>query len=131
MYPSHIPQQVAKDNSLIQVSQKFPGSCSMLEFPVYFSEGVWELSQANDRVIYNICYLAASASVLVSKSDVSSSTTTIFSVIVEGAERKPDFMYDEKPYFDLATKIPAKKSDDSVIIIVFPDEINNLDLSMN
>ena len=117
---SYTRQQAIEDGFQVNVSDPFPNDTRIFRFPVYFTAEVWKLSQGKGAIIWDICYLAA----LTSKSKQADSSIIHFSVIVNGAERKPDAKEDTFPCYRLFAQIGAKDIDDPapVITIMFPDE---------
>ena len=102
------------------VSELFPNDTRMYKYPVYFTAGVWELCQEKGIIVWDICYMAA----LTSKTRKTDSSIIEYSVIVQGAERKPDFFEDTLPCYRLLAECGAKDLNDPapVITIMFPDE---------
>ena len=117
---SYTRKQAIEEGVQVSVSERFPSDTRMFRFPVYFTAEVWKLCQGKGLIIWDICYMTAIAS-LRQQND---SSIIQFSVIVEGAERKPDVKEDTLPCYRLLAAIGAKDLDDPapVITIMFPDE---------
>ncbi|WP_019503227.1 DUF6573 family protein [Pleurocapsa sp. PCC 7319] len=117
---SYTHQQAIEDGFQVCVSDQFPNDTRMFRFPVYFTAEVWKLSQGKGAIVWDICYMAA----LASKSQQNDSSFIQFSVIVNGAERKPDAKEDTLPCYRLSAQIGPQDIDDPapVITIMFPDE---------
>jgi len=113
-------KQAIKDGFQVCISDLFPNDTRMYKYPVYFTNTVWELCQEKGVVIWDICYMAA----LASKVNRSDSSTIPFSVIVQGAEKKPDFFEDELPCYRLLAQCSPLDFDNPkpAITIMFPDE---------
>ena len=114
-------KQAIADGLQVCVSEKFPRDTRMYKFPVYFTTGVWELCQEQGAIIWDICYMAA----LQSKRQEHPTNLVEFTVMVQGAERNPDYMENgEAPIYKLWTEIGAKDFDDPspAITFMFPEE---------
>ncbi|MEN9871857.1 MAG: hypothetical protein RLZZ171_2849 [Cyanobacteriota bacterium] len=113
-------KQAIEDGLQVCVSEQFPNDTKVFQYPVYFTHEVGKLCQGQGVIIWDICYMAAATS----KTQPTDSAIIEYSVIVEGAERSPDFFEDEFPCYRLWAKCEAKDIDDPtpVITILFPDE---------
>ena len=92
----------------------------MYRYPVFFTKAVWQLCQEKGVIVWDICYM----SVLASKAQKTDSPIINYSVIVEGAKRRPDFLDNNCPCYFLLAECGAKDINDPtpVITIMFPDE---------
>ncbi len=117
---SYTRAEAIKDGLQVCISDLFPSDTRMYKFPVYFTSEVWNLCQEQGVIVWDICYMAAMAS-KVQKSD---SSMIEYSVMVDGAERTPDFFENDCPIYRLWAECGAKDIDDPtpVITIMFPDE---------
>lgn len=117
---SYTRAQAIEDGLQVCVSDQFPRDTRMFNFPVYFTAGVWKLCQEKGVIVWDICYMAAKAS----RAKKNDSPIINYSVIVEGAKRKPDFLDVTVPCYRLLAEVGAKDIDDPapVITIMFPDE---------
>jgi hypothetical protein len=113
-------KQAIEDGLQVCVSEQFPNDTKVFQYPVYFTHEVWKLCQGQGVIIWDICYMAAATS----KTQPTDSAIIEYSVIVEGAERSPDFFEDEFPCYRLWANCEPKDIDDPtpVITILFPDE---------
>ena len=112
--------EAVKDGLQVCVSERFPNDTRMYKYPVFFTTGVWELCQERGEIIWDICYMAAAAS----KAQPTNSAIISYSLIVQDAQRSPDFFEDEFPCYRLLAICEAKDINDPtpVITILFPDE---------
>lgn len=116
---SYTRQQAIEEGLQICVSDLFPSDTRMYKYPVYFTLDVWKLTQGQGVVVWDICYMAAAA-----KARQSDRPIIQYSVIVQDAERTPDFIEDDCPIYRLLAECGAKDLDDPtpVITIMFPEE---------
>jgi hypothetical protein len=117
---SYSRAQAIKDGLQVCVSEQFPDDTRVFRYPVYFTNEVWQLCQGQGVIIWDICYMAA----LASKAHITDTSVIQFSLIVEGAERQPDFLEDGFPCYRLLAECGAKDLDDPTpsITITFPLE---------
>jgi len=117
---SYSRRQAVEDGLQVCVSELFPNDTRMYKFPIYFTSAVWKLCQGQSAVVWDICYMAAKAS----KANQSDSSTVLYSVIVEGAEKKPDFVEDGSNCYCLIAQCGATDIDDPrpCITFMFPEE---------
>lgn len=115
---SYTRKQALQDGLQVCVSDRFPDDTKLYKYPVYFTSQVWELCQEKGGIIWDICYMACL------KSKNNDTSVINFSVIVEGADKQPDFFEDEFPCYRLLAHCGANDFDDPqpVITILFPDE---------
>jgi hypothetical protein len=113
-------QEAIEDGLQVCVSEQFPHDTRVFKYPVYFTHEVWNLCQEQGIIIWDICYMAS----LASKAHQTDSSVIQFSVLVQGAERQPDFLEDGLPCYLLLAECGAKDIDDPApsITIMFPDE---------
>ena len=120
IYYSYTRKQALKDGLQVCVSDLFPNDTRMYKYPVYFTQQVWELCQGKRVIVWDICYMAARKS----KAQRNDSSVVEYSVIVERANKAPDFLEDDCPYYTLWAECGARDIDDPtpVITIMFPEE---------
>jgi len=113
-------KQAVEDGLQVCVSKLFPSDTRMYKFPVYFTSAVWELCQEQGAIVWDICYMG----VLANKANQTDSSTVQYSVIVEGAERQPDFVEDGNNCYRLIAQCSATDIDDPrpCITFMFPEE---------
>ena len=92
---SYSRKQAIEDGLQVCVSEQFPNDTRMYQYPVYFTQQVWELCQGKEVVIWDICYMAA----IKSKAQRNDSPIVEYSVIVEGASKTPDFFENTYPCY--------------------------------
>ena len=109
-------KQAIEEGFQVCVSDNFPNDTRIYKYPVYFTKAVWGLCQGKGEIVWDICYMSA-----FKKTD---SSIIEYSVIVEGAERKPDFFEDDFPCYRLLAECGAMDFDDPApaITISFPGE---------
>ena len=116
---SYSRAEAIKDGLQVCVSELFSNDTRMYKYPVFFTAEVWKLCQGKGIIVCDICYMAAMAS----KIQKSNSPIVKYSVIVEEAERIPDFFEDTLPCYRLLAECGAKEIDDPApaITIMFPN----------
>lgn len=117
---SYSRKQAIEDGLQVCVSDLFPNDTRMYKFPVYFTSAVWELCQEQGVIVWDICYMGA----LAGKANKTDSSIVQYSVIVEGAKRKPDFTEDGSNCYRLFAQCGATDIDDPhpSITFMFPEE---------
>jgi len=116
---SYSRKQAIEDGFQICVSELFPDDTRVYKFPVYFTKAVWELCQENAGIVWDICYMGS----LPGNKQLNEQTIQ-YSVIVQGADRKPDFHEDSLPCYRLISVCGAIDIDnpEPARTVMFPDE---------
>lgn len=113
-------KKAIEDGLQVCVSEQFKSDTRMYKFPVYFTQEVWKLCQGKGVIVWDICYMSA----LAAKAQKTDGSLVKFSVIVQEAERQPDFLKDSSPCYRLWAEIGAQDMDDPApaVTIMFPNE---------
>ena len=117
-------KEAIEDGEQTCISEIYPNDCRLFKYPVYFTRKVMSLlenSQDPGAVVWDICYMSINSS---SRIELSASTIK-FSVIIENAEIKPDFVEDGLPFYTLICQVGATDFDDRTpaVTVMFPDEL--------
>ena len=111
------------------LSERFPNECRLYKYPVFCTAAVWELIEsaaANNPgsnqagIVWDLVWMSNKSP----RRTHPFQDTCLFSVIVEKANKKPDFWEDEFPIYRLQAKCEAKDFDDPtpVVTISLPNE---------
>ena len=116
--------QAIADNEQTCISELYPSDCRVFKYPVYFTRKVMSLlenSHDPGGIVWDICYMSVKSP---SRIELSPSTVK-FSVIIENAEIKPDFVEDGCPCYTLICQVGATDFDDPApaVTVMFPDEM--------
>ena len=117
-------KEAIADNEQTCISQLYPSDCRVFKYPVYFTRRVMSLlenSQDPGGVVWDICFMSVKSP---SRIELSPSTVK-FSLIIENAEIKPDFIEDECPCYTLICQVGATDFDDDTpaVTVMLPDEM--------
>ena len=117
---SYSRKQAVEEGFQTCVSKLFPNESRMYKHPVYFTSSVWELCQENAVIVWDICFM----SFFKVKRQNDDSSLIEFTVAVENAQRKPDFLEGDTPIYKLCIEIGAADIDDPTpaITIMFPED---------
>lgn len=122
-------QNALEDGVQFCLSEHFPEECRLYKYPVFCTAAVWNLIESaaannpgTDRVgiVWDLMWMSTKSPLRTHPTP----DTCLFTLILQGANRKPDFWEDEFPIYRLQSKCEAKDFDDptSVITISLPNE---------
>ncbi len=117
-------KEAIADNEQTCISELYPSDCRVFKYPVYFTRRVMSLLENSHDpgvIVWDICYMSVKSP---SRIELSPSTVK-FSVIIENAEIKPDFVEDGCPCYTLICQVGATDFDDpaDAVTVMFPEEI--------
>ncbi len=117
-------QDAIADGEQTLISEIYPDDCRIYKYPVYFTRKVMSLLvSSNDPggIVWDICYMSVKSP---SRIELSPSMVK-FSVIIENAEIKPDFVEDGCPCYTLFCQVGATDFDNPApaVTVMFPEEI--------
>jgi hypothetical protein len=124
-------KEALEDGEQILLSEKCPTECKLYRHPVYCTAEVWNLTESavssldhrNDLagIVWDIMFMSAKAP----GRKMLDERTCEFVVIVQGADRKPDYISDELPHYRMISKCGPTDIDNPspCITIMFPEEL--------
>lgn len=111
------------------LSERFPKECCLYKYTVFCTGAVWDLIESatinnpgTDQagVVWDLMWMSTKSPFRTHPTP----DTCLFTLIIQGANRKPDFWEDEFPIYRLQSKCEAKDFDDPtpVVTISLPFE---------
>ncbi len=112
-----------EDGEQTCVSDLYPSDCRLYKYPVYFTKAVMGLLEHSGNpalIVWDIIYMSIKSP---SRIELNESTYQ-FGVIVENADRTPDFVEDGSNCYNLIVQVGATDFDDPApsVTIMFPEE---------
>jgi hypothetical protein len=123
-------KEALEDGEQICLSDKFPDECKLYKYPVYCTLEVWILIEsavnnpkfANDfaGIVWDILFMSTKAP----GRKMLNEFTCEFVLIVQGANRKPDYQSDRLPHYRLISQCGPNDIDDPspCITLMMPEE---------
>ena len=116
-------KEAIEDGEQTCVSDLYPSDCRLYKYPVYFTKSVMGL--IGDRkdpgaIVWDIVFMSIKSSSRIKLNE----STYQFGVIVENADRTPDFVEDGSNCYSLIVQVGATDFDDPApaVTIMFPED---------
>lgn len=115
-------QNALEDGVQFCLSDRFPEECRFYKYPVFCTASVWNLIEsgaANNSgsdqagIVWDLMWMSTKSPLRKHPTP----DTCMFSVIIQGTDRPPDFWEDGLPVYRLQAKCEAKDFDDPAPVV--------------